>query len=112
LVEWAFSRVPDALRATGEERKILPRRLAAKWLPAELDLRRKQGFSMPLHEWFKGDWGRYIEHVLSEADPRLFNRRAVESLVAGQKRGYSNTARLFALAFFELWRRHYRISLP
>ena len=111
LIEFAFRRVPDRLKATPNERKVLPRRLARRCLPPDLDLSRKQGFSLPLASWFQGKWGDYIEEVLREADSDLFNPSAIRSLIAGQRRGYSNTARLFSLAIFELWRRHYRISL-
>ena len=45
LIDLAFAHVPDRLRATATERKILPRRLAARLLPSSLDLTRKQGFS-------------------------------------------------------------------
>jgi hypothetical protein len=44
----------------------------------------------------------------AEAD--LFNRRVVRHLFAGQRNGFSNTHRLFALLMVELWRREYRIS--
>ena len=111
LIEFAFGRVPDDLRATETERKILPRRLASRLLPAGLDLARKQGFSMPLDRWFAGAWGRYVEQVLAEADPSIFDRSVIQELVAGQRRGYSNTARLFALTMFELWRREYRVAV-
>jgi asparagine synthase (glutamine-hydrolysing) len=110
LVEFAFGRVPDHFRATERERKILPRHLAARLLPASLDLRRKQGFSIPLHAWFKGQWGAYMGSVLEDADRELFDRGAIQALIAGQHRGRANTARLFALTMFELWRREYRIS--
>jgi asparagine synthase (glutamine-hydrolysing) len=111
IIEFAFGRVPDRLRATARERKILPRRLAAKLLPRELDLDRKQGFSIPLHRWFKGPWGRMFESVLAEAEPTLFNRRAIERLIADQRRGLANTHRLFALTLFELWRREYGVNV-
>lgn len=111
LIEFAFGRVPDRFRATETERKILPRRLAERLLPPQLDLRRKQGFSMPLGSWFKGEWGRYIEDVLSQVDPRLFDRCVIQDLIAGQRKGYANTNRLFALTLFELWRREYNISV-
>ncbi len=112
LVELAFGRVPDTLRATGGERKILPRRLAARLLPRGLDLARKQGFSLPLSSWLQGEWGRYIENVLADADPRVFDPAVIQGLIEGQQRGYSNAQRLFALVMFELWRREYRVSLP
>jgi asparagine synthase (glutamine-hydrolysing) len=110
LIEFAFARVPDRLRATAHERKILPRRLAKQLLPAALDVSRKQGFSLPLHHWFKGDWGRYIEDVLTHGPDNLFDRGTIRKLFAAQRSGYANMHRLFALAMIELWRREYRIS--
>lgn len=112
VIEFAYGRVPDRLRATADERKALLRRLARQVLPPSLDLTRKQGFSLPLHKWFKGDWGRYIEDVLTGGDDRLFDQRTVQQLLAGQRRGFSNMHRLFALMMVELWRREYRIALP
>ena len=109
LIEMAFGRVPDALRATAIERKALSRRLARRLLPRSLDLKRKQGFSLPLTQWFKGDWGIFIEDVLTSPQADLFDRRAVRQLIAGQRGGFSNMHRLFALVMIELWRRHYGI---
>jgi asparagine synthase (glutamine-hydrolysing) len=110
IVEFAFRQVPDRLKATATERKILPRLLAARVLPPNLDLRRKQGFSIPIETWFKGEWGDYLEGVLTEADPELFNQRVIAGLVRHQRRGHTTNAdRLFALAMFELWRREYGV---
>ena len=110
LVDLAFSRLPDRLRATARERKILLRRLAAQVLPRDLDLTRKQGFALPLADWFKGDWGRFMEEVLTASEAKLFDRRIVRQLLKGQRIGFSNTQRLFALTMIELWRREYRIN--
>jgi len=110
LIDFAF-RLPDRWRATTRDRKVLLRSLASRVLPRSLDLTRKQGFSLPLHAWFKGEWGRYVEEVLREADPSLFDRRFIEDLLAAQRRGLGNTQRLFALTMFELWRREYRVNV-
>ena len=110
LIEFAFGKVPDRLRATAHERKILSRRLAERLLPGTLDLRRKQGFALPLRKWLKGDWGRYIEDVLTGGEADLFDRRVVRQLLAGQRGGFSNMQRLFSLTMIELWRREYRIT--
>ena len=112
IVELAFGRVPDALRAGGAALKVLPRRLAERLLPAGLARGPKRGLTMPLARWFGGEWGAYVEAVLREADPGLFDRAVIRELLAGQRRGLANTARLFALTFFELWRREYRVALP
>jgi asparagine synthase (glutamine-hydrolysing) len=42
----------------------------------------------------------------------IFDRRMVQSLLDGQRRGLNNTQRLFALMMFELWRREYGIGGP
>ncbi|MFL5538990.1 MAG: asparagine synthase (glutamine-hydrolyzing) [Longimicrobiaceae bacterium] len=110
VMELAFGRLPDALRATARERKVLPRMLGAKLLPPALDLRRKQGLSIPLSAWFRGSWGAYMESVLLDGEQRLFGHGAVRALVAAQRGGLNNTHRLFALTLFELWRREYGIE--
>ena len=110
LVEFAFT-LPDDLRATASERKILPRRLASRLLPASLDLTRKQGFSLPLDDWFAGSWGSFTREVLTDPGQRTFSRTVVDSLLAGQERGRGNMHRLFALTMFELWRRAYGVTV-
>ena len=112
LIEFAFGQVPDSLRATSNERKILLRRLAKRLLPPTLDIKRKQGFSLPLAAWFKGEWGAFITEVLREADPAIFDKKVIANLIKGQHWGLANSNRLFALAMFELWRREYRVDLP
>jgi asparagine synthase (glutamine-hydrolysing) len=111
IIEFAFGRVPDRWRATKAGRKILLRKLAQRVLPPELDLTRKQGFSLPLARWFKGSWGAFLETVLNEADPAIFNRNVIQDLLRAQRRGYTNMHRLFALTMFELWRREYSITI-
>jgi len=111
IIEFAYGRVPDHLRAWRGKRKVLLRKLARKLLPPQLDITRKQGFSIPLHKWFAGDWGRYMRDVLTQADASLFDPNAIRSLISGQERGLGNTHRIFALTLFELWRREYRPSL-
>jgi len=112
LVEFAFGRLPDELRATAEARKVLLQSLAGRLLPPAFDAGRKQGFTMPLATWFTGEWGTFMEGVLAEADPRLLDPGMVRQLIAGQRRGYANIDRLFLLTMLELWRREYQVSLP
>jgi len=109
LIEFAFSRVPDDLKVTEQARKIMLRRLGAKILPPQLDLTRKQGFTMPLDSWFRGPWGEFMESTLRESD--LFDHKTVDSLIAGQRRGLGSAHRIYALTFFELWRREYNATL-
>lgn len=111
LIEFAFGVLPDSLKATPSHQKILLRKIAKRLLPQTLDLNRKQGFSLPLASWLNGEWGEFMRDILVSADRRLFDGQAISSLLDGQQKGYSNSARLFALTMFELWRREYRIAV-
>lgn len=112
LIEFAFGCVPDHLRATPDKRKVLLRILSKRLLPSGLDINRKQGFTLPLAAWFRGEWGSFMTEVLMEADRTIFDKRVIINIIKAQRRGFENTNRLFALTMFELWRREYRISFP
>ena len=111
LIEFAFSRVPNASRATPTSRKILLRRLARKLLPADVDWTRKQGFSIPLHQWIRGEWGAFFKSVLLDPGNDIFDHKVVGRLFTNQSRLCSNTERLFALTMFVLWRKTYHCGL-
>jgi asparagine synthase (glutamine-hydrolysing) len=107
IVEFAFSKVPSYLKATAAETKILLKKLAARVLPAEFDVRRKQGFSVPLDSWLgKKEWRQFFSDVLSQADGTIFERSALQRLMQGQAKGRANGERLFAIVLFEVWRRN------
>jgi asparagine synthase (glutamine-hydrolysing) len=111
LIEFAFAKVPTRLKATSHAKKILLKRLAAKVLPPGFDLQRKQGFSLPLADWLKaGPFREAFWSILTDRD-LVFDRRFVKQLLEGQDAGRSNSERLFGLVMFELWRRHYGVSL-
>ena len=112
IISFAFGQVPGQYRATPAARKILLRHLGRRLLPANLDLKRKQGFVLPLSAWFRGEWGAFLQDVLEQADPAIFDRKIIRGLLTRQRQGFSNAQRLFLLAMFELWRREYRIALP
>jgi asparagine synthase (glutamine-hydrolysing) len=111
VVEFAFGRVPSRLKATRNGKKILLKRLTSRLLPAAFDRERKQGFSIPLAAWLaRGEFRDLFLDVLT--DPScIFERKSIDSLIAGQDRGRANSERLFALVLFELWRKNYSVSI-
>lgn len=111
VIEFAFGRVPDRLKADLREQKILLRRLAARLLPADLHSRPKQGFLVPLNAWFRGGLGSTMREVLGDAHPKLFHAAGITKLFDIQARHGNQLNRLYALTFFELWRREYRIDV-
>ena len=110
LLQFAFAEIPSSLKASGDARKILLRRLAQRLLPAGFDVQRKQGFSIPLASWLRqGPYRELFWSVLQEADDGPFDPALLRRLLQGQDHGRSHSERLFALVLFELWRREYGI---
>jgi asparagine synthase (glutamine-hydrolysing) len=103
--------VPDDLRATRTERKVLSRAVGRRYLPTNLDLRRKQGFSIPLKAWFRAGWADFFNVVLDGIDASLFDKRFIQKLMSRERMGFTCGPRLFALAMFELWRQEYKVSV-
>lgn len=110
VVEFAFGQVPDGLKAGWRDRKILPRVLAKRIFPAGFNLRRKQGFSIPLKSWLgtKGDTTIHDAARCLPAD--LVKPAYIDNLFASQKRGFDNSERIFCLALLSLWLKEYRVS--
>ncbi|WP_443643410.1 asparagine synthase (glutamine-hydrolyzing) [Candidatus Levibacter sp. Uisw_134_01] len=110
LIEFAFGKVSTNMKATSIDKKILLKKLCSRLLPSNFDMQRKQGFSIPLAEWLKRPkFNNFFNEVLR--DPKCsFDPRAIESLFRGQKRGYSNSERLFSLVLFELWKKEFGVT--
>jgi asparagine synthase (glutamine-hydrolysing) len=111
VIEFAFGKVPSRLKASESQRKILLRRLCSRILPKGFDNDRKQGFSIPLGEWLRGGrWREFFGDTLLRSDS-VFDQSFVRGLFDGQTRGFANEERLFSLVMFELWRRHYGVTM-
>lgn len=111
IIEFAYRNVPMEMKVTGLDRKIILKELARKILPKEFDLKRKQGFSIPLALWLKkGDWRVYFEEILFGSES-LFNIQYVKKLFYEFDLGVPHQERLFGLVMFELWRREYGLKL-
>lgn len=110
VTEFAFSKVPDAMRATEQARKVILRQLGLKLLPPALDLTRKQGFSIPVDDWMRGPWRSLLDSA-SEARPQsLVNSGALARYRTLLDAGRPVGDRLFALVFLRLWETAYAIS--
>ena len=103
--------LPNNLKADTQSSKILLRMLAKKILPPQFDLKRKQGFSIPLKKWLhQPEWNNYFKEILLDSSCS-FNKNLVSKLFTDHEAGRSNNERLYALVMLELWRKHYSISL-
>jgi asparagine synthase (glutamine-hydrolysing) len=106
FVDWAAT-VPVGLKLRGKTGKWLVREAVEPWLPRGVLDRPKQGFSIPLSQWVRGDLGAYAASVWSEsgvAAAQILDERAVASLFGERRNGRSERSRmLYALTMFALW---------
>jgi asparagine synthase (glutamine-hydrolysing) len=112
LLEFSFGKLPMYLMVDGARRKVLLKRLAKRILPPEFELERKQGFSIPLGAWLRTKlWQDLLHETLLNSQTSFFDPDVVRPLIEAQRKGYNNSERLFALVLFELWRRHYHMTM-
>jgi hypothetical protein len=52
-----------------------------------------------------------MRDVLAQADPALFQPRAIAELFERQARTGNQLHRIFSLTVFELWRREYHVTV-
>jgi len=107
--------------APNGETKILSRRLAAKYLPPDLQNRPKQGFSIPLDRWSGPRMRAFFQdlllsrtskcHMLIRPEVVRGVWSAFENPVAGLSR-YQRYQQLFLVASLELWLRRWNPGLP
>jgi asparagine synthase (glutamine-hydrolysing) len=110
VVEFAYQSVPNRLRASEKERKILLKTLAKRLLPENLDLDRKQGFTIPISQWlapsvverWREECGEQIRGILSGPAAAALLRR---------RNGQAADHFLYAIILLTSWMRQYRISV-
>jgi asparagine synthase (glutamine-hydrolysing) len=84
-------------------------------LPGEVRGRGKQGFAVPVGEWFRGPLNGVLKEMLMGAGSFVrehLNGRAVERLMGEHmERKRDHTHRLFALMMLEIWAEEFKPSV-
>jgi asparagine synthase (glutamine-hydrolysing) len=113
LSELCIEAHPDDLLLLGQ-RKGLLRQVARKYLPAEIVDRPKQGFAIPIGEWFRSDYGgmkQLLMDHLNSAEPwgppslgidlnMKFVRRMLDEHMSGKR---DHSQRLYMLLVLSIW---------
>jgi asparagine synthase (glutamine-hydrolysing) len=106
LVSWT-ARLPDSMKLRGRRGKHLLKLAFADYLPGNVLAHRKQGFGIPLAQWFRGplaEWSR--ELLLATGSPlRDWFREAplrqyLEQHIEGR---IDHGKRLYALSMLAVW---------
>jgi asparagine synthase (glutamine-hydrolysing) len=103
--------IPSALKLHGLTTKYILKRALKGRLPDPILERRKQGFGVPVAQWFRGRLRPLLEETLSAERLRrvgLFACEDVARLIAEHMTAYRDHRKvLWTLLVFELWRESY-----
>jgi asparagine synthase (glutamine-hydrolysing) len=110
VVEFAV-RLPLSMRVRNGRGKHLLRQVARRWLPNEVLDKPKQGFAIPLPEWFRASLGNMAHDVFAD---RRFRERgwvepdAVDALLTAHRSARADHSEtLWQTLCLELWARRF-----
>ncbi|MBL8298396.1 MAG: asparagine synthase (glutamine-hydrolyzing) [Rhodanobacteraceae bacterium] len=110
VVEFAV-RLPVSMRIRDGRGKHLLREVARRWLPSDVLDKPKQGFAIPLPEWFRGSLGQMAGDTFAS---RVFRERgwlaptAIDALLQAHRCGNADHAEpLWQALCLELWARRF-----
>jgi asparagine synthase (glutamine-hydrolysing) len=116
IVEFAAS-LPPNLKIRGFKQKFILRQLMREKLPAAVIQRKKTGFDIPAHEWFRGSLQGILRDTLTpeaiEATG-IFDARAIERLIRDHIGRRINVGyHLWGLLTLFLWMKRWKVeSVP
>lgn len=115
LMEFAAS-IPASMKVRGHEKKWIFRQALRGWIPDEILDRPKQGFSVPIGDWFRNELHDLVRDVLLDPgtlDRGYFRPEVVRTMLDSQSAGTdAETKPLWALFMFELWHREFVDRAP
>ena len=105
FVEWALS-LPRRMKIANGSGKLVLKRAFERLVPREVLYRPKQGFSVPLADWFRGALGAAFQRDLSSdnglAESGFFDLSVIDRIAGQHQRGLRDNSRLLWL----LWNFH------
>ena len=110
LVEFAL-KIPSNLKYRNGQKKYILKKAVEGIIPDNIIHRKKQGFSVPVKEWFKGELGKYMEDAILNSKIRereLFDYGFISSMIKQQREGHGdNSTRLWTLFNLGKWYDHW-----
>jgi len=113
IVEFAAS-LPDRFKIRGFRQKHILRELMRGKLPAAVLARKKAGFDIPTHDWFRGPLRNLLRDTLSGEAIRatgIFDKDAIEELIRGHQDRRTNIGyHLWGLLTLFLWMNRWKVQ--
>jgi asparagine synthase (glutamine-hydrolysing) len=110
LTELAY-RLPSSLKVRDGQNKWVLRRVAERYVPAEVVARSKLGFRVPLDAWFRGGLREMARDLLSGPSafvPTVLDPAAIARVLDDHDRGRRDeNIRIWTLLSLEVWARRF-----
>ncbi len=97
--------LPIEYRIRWRQGKVVHKKMAERYLPAEIVHRPKKGFQVPFGAWSRGAWRIWVEELLLDGLDGMLRRDGVERLWREHlERRPDRSRQIFALVMLALWR--------
>lgn len=108
------ARMPTNMKIRGNVGKYVLREVLREKLPPQTLRKGKQGFSVPLRDWFRGQLSGWVRDMLGPGGhlpAEIFAAQAVQQLLGEHEKGVEDHARkIWLLLVFAAWHRLYQQS--
>ena len=110
LVEFA-ARIPFEYKIRNLTSKYILKKAFSPYLPKKIFKQRKQGFTIPISSWLRGELGALAEKILLSDSLRqrgLFKQNHLKWMLEEHRKGKQELGhRIWSLVVFEIWARLY-----
>jgi asparagine synthase (glutamine-hydrolysing) len=100
-------RIPDALKISNGQSKVLLKRVASRYVPKDCVYRPKEGFSIPIKNWLGNQLRPLMEELLNSRkldEEGVFRVSTIERLKTEHLTGLANHSHLlWSLMVFQAW---------
>ena len=114
IVEFAAS-LPERMKIRGTRQKVILKELMRGKLPESILQRKKTGFDIPTHDWFRGPLRELLMDVVSPEAVRasgVFDSQAVQALIRDhQERRINIGYHLWGLLTLFLWMKRWNVGI-
>ncbi|MFC1757546.1 asparagine synthase (glutamine-hydrolyzing) [Planctomycetota bacterium] len=112
MVEFAAS-MPSRFKIEGRRGKAILRDALAKYVPPKTSKKKKQGFSVPVRDWFRHGLSEmasdYLEYDGGLLPSSLFEKQKVQQVLAEHRSGHADHGRkIWLLMVFAVWHQQYQ----
>jgi asparagine synthase (glutamine-hydrolysing) len=111
IIEFAFRNVPSHLKVNSRFKKILLRSLCRRLLPPDMNIERKQGFSLPPSFWSDRRFISLCNEVFSTTNGNILNKNTIRQIAHATGALPALTKYLFPLLMLQLWQDYYRVTV-